>query len=138
MRLSWLPAGLASALLLLGLIVPNASAQTYRAQVRGLVTDQSGAVLPGANVTLSNVNTGISTVKQTDSSGLYVFDYVDPGTYRVTVDAAGFGKFAQENIAIQSGGDITVNATLNPGALQQTVTVAETPPAIEFNSSNQE
>ena len=116
----------------------SAFAQTYRAQVRGLVTDQSNADLPGANVTLLNVNTGVSAAKQTDNSGLYVFDYVEPGTYKVTVQDTGFGNFVQENVIVQSGGDITVNATLSPGTLQQTVTVDATPPAVEFNSSNQQ
>ncbi len=114
------------------------SAQTYRAQVRGLITDQSGAILPGANVTLSNVNTGLNAVKQSDNSGLYVFDYVDPGTYRLTVEATGFGRFTQQNVVIQSGGDITINASMTPGTLQQSVTVEATPPAVEFNSTNQE
>ncbi len=127
-----------AAISLFALLIPPAFAQTYRGTVRGLVTDQSAAVLPGATVTLTNVNTGVKTVKESDKSGLYVFDYVDPGTYRVSVDAPGFGNFLQENVAVQSGGDVTVNASLNPGTLQQTVTVAETPPAIEFNSSNQE
>ncbi|HEY7305780.1 MAG TPA: carboxypeptidase-like regulatory domain-containing protein, partial [Bryobacteraceae bacterium] len=44
----------------------SAWAQAYRAQVRGLVTDQTSAVLPGATVTLSNIKTGVSAVKQTD------------------------------------------------------------------------
>jgi hypothetical protein len=112
--------------------------QKYRAQIRGLVTDPSNAALPGANVTLLNIQTGVSSTKQTDSSGLYVFDFVDPGTYRITVEATGFGKFVQENVIAQSGGDVTVNATLNPGALQQSITVESTPPAVEFNSTNQE
>jgi hypothetical protein len=98
-----------------------ALAQNYRAQVRGLVTDQTGALLPGANVTLLNVKTGISATKQSDSAGLYIFDFVDPGTYTVGVETAGFGKFLQENVSVQSGGDVTVNATLNPGTLLQTV-----------------
>ncbi|MDQ2840674.1 MAG: carboxypeptidase-like regulatory domain-containing protein, partial [Acidobacteriota bacterium] len=127
-----------AALSLCAILIPPAVAQTYRGTIRGLVTDQSAAVLPGAAVTLTNVNTGVKSVKETDKDGLYVFDYVDPGTYRVAVDAPGFGNFLQENVAVQSGGDVTVNASLNPGTLQQTVTVAETPPAIEFNSSNQE
>ena len=125
-------------LTLSALLISPAFAQSYRAQVRGLVTDQSQGVLPGATVTLTNVNTGVNTVKQSDSSGLYLFDYVDPGTYRIRVDANGFGQFLQENIAVQSGGDVTVNASLQPGTLQQSVTVTEAPPAIDFNSSNQE
>src|SRR3954468_17179968 len=87
-------------------------AQKYRAQARGLVTDQTGAALPGATVTLLNPSTGIKAVKQTDNSGLYVFDYVEPGTYSITVEAPGFGRYVQENIGVQSAGDITVNVIL--------------------------
>lgn len=114
------------------------SGQTYRGHVRGLVTDQSGSALPDATVTLANNKTGVTSSKQADSAGLYVFDFVDPGVYTLTITAAGFGKFTQENVDVQSGGDVTVNATLNPGTLQQSVTVEATPPAVEFNSSNQE
>ncbi len=125
--------------LLLSLLIGySAFAQTYRAQVRGLVTDQTSATISGAAVTLANVNTGVITTKETDSSGLYVFDYVEPGTYSVTMESPGFGKFVQENITVQSGGDVTVNASLTPGALQQSVTVEATPPAVEFNSTNQQ
>ena len=126
------------ALSLASLIVPSALAQTYRAQIRGFVTDTSSAALPGATVTLNNVNTGLATTKTTDSGGLYVFDYVNPGTYTISVDATGFGKFVQENVVVQAGGDVTVNATLSPGTLQQSVTVSDTPPAVEFNSANQD
>jgi hypothetical protein len=94
--------------------------------------------LPSATVTLTNVNTGVTGTKQTDTSGLYVFDFVDPGTYTVSVEATGFGKFLQQNVSVQSGGDVTVNATLSPGTLQQSVTVEAAPPAVEFNSTNQE
>src|SRR3984893_10829787 len=114
------------------------SGQTFRGQVRGLVSDQTGAVVPGATVTLSNTKTGINSTKPTDSAGLYIFDFVEPGTYTVAVDMTGFGKFTQENIAVQAGGDVTVNPVLNPGALGQSIMVSEAPPAVEFNSSNQQ
>jgi len=127
-----------AALFICALLATSALAQNYRGQVRGLVTDQSKAVVQGATVTLTNVNTGVDVVKQTDTSGIYLFDFVDPGTYRVKVDATGFGPFVQEQIAVQSGGDVTVNATLHPGSLQQSVTVTEAPPAIDFNSASQE
>src|SRR6185312_11737528 len=120
------------------LLALPAFSQQYRAQIRGLITDQSGAALPGATVTLKNINTGVATTKQSDTTGLYVFDFVDAGTYQVTVDANGFGKFTQENVVVQSGANITVNATLNPGAVQQSITVEATPPAIDFTSSNQQ
>ncbi len=124
-----------SLLLLLGI---SAFAQNYRGQIRGLVVDQTQAAVPGANVILANVKTGLTATKQSDSAGLYVFDYVEPGTYTITIESPGFGKFVQENVVVQSGGDVTVNATLNPGTLQQSVTVEAAPVAVEFNSSNQE
>ena len=111
-------------------------AQTFRGQVRGLVADQTGSVLPGAKVTLLNVSTGVRAAKPTDSAGIYVFDFVEPGTYTVTVESGGFAKYVQTNITVQSGSDVTVDATLTPGALEQSVTVTTTPPAIETTSSD--
>jgi Carboxypeptidase regulatory-like domain len=113
-------------------------AQDYRGRIEGLVTDQSKAVIMGATVTLSNVNTGVKVVHQTSDTGLYLFDLVDPGTYTVTVETPGFNRFVQENIVVQTRGDVTVNATLKPGAVQESITVDETPAAVEFNSANKE
>jgi len=110
--------------------------QTYRGRVEGIVTDQSRAVVVGATVTLRNVKTGIAVVRQTTDSGLYLFDLVDPGEYTIMVEAAGLSKFTQENIVVQTAGDVTVNATLQPASVQQTITVSETPVAVQFNSSN--
>ena len=90
-----------------------AMAQAFRGQVRGLVTDQTGSVLPGAKVALSNVNTGVIATKATDSAGIYVFDFVEPGTYTVIVESGGFGRRVQENIVVQAGSELNVDATLN-------------------------
>ena len=124
------------AVLLVGLLSLPALAQTFRGQVRGLVADKTGSVIPGAKVTLANVSTGVMATKPTDSAGIYVFDFVEPGTYTVTVESGGFAKYVQTNITVQAGGDVTVDATLTPGALEQSVMVTTTPPAIETTSSN--
>ncbi len=116
----------------------TASAQSYRARIEGIVTDQTQAVIANATVTLLNVNTGIKVVRQTSDTGLYLFDLVDPGTYTITVEAAGFAKFIQENTVVQMRGDVTVNATLRPGTVQESITVAETPVAVQFNSANKD
>jgi len=113
-------------------------AQDYRGRIEGIVTDQSQATMAGATVTLLNVNTGIRVVRQTSDTGLYLFDLVDPGTYTVTIEAVGFGRFVQENITVQTRGDVTVNAGLKPGAVQESITVNETPAAVEFNSANRD
>src|ERR1035438_7858299 len=117
-------------------VVPIAQAQTTRGRISGLVTDESKAVVVNASVTLLNVNTQAKVVRQTSGTGLYVFDNVDPGTYSVTLEMTGFRKFVQENILLQTGGDVTVNVTLKTGSVETTVTVSETPGQVEFNSTN--
>jgi len=115
-----------------------ALAQDYRGRIEGLVSDPTQAVIAGATVTLFNVNTGIRTIRQTSPTGLYVFDLVDPGSYSITIEAMGFNKFVQQNVVVQTRGDVTVNATLNPGAVQESITVNATPVAVQFNSSNKD
>ncbi|MFN7994392.1 MAG: carboxypeptidase-like regulatory domain-containing protein [Bryobacteraceae bacterium] len=122
----------------LALFAASCLAQDYRGRIEGLVTDESKAVIAGASVTLANVNTGVRVVRQTSDTGLYLFDLIDPGTYTVTVEATGFTKYIQENIVVQTRGDITVNAMLKPGAVQESITVNEAPAAVEFNSANKD
>ncbi len=113
-------------------------AQDYRGRIEGLITDESKAVISGATVTLLNVNTGVRVIRQTSDTGLYLFDLVDPGDYSITIQATGFERLLQEKIVVQTHGDITVNAMLKPGTVQETVTVNETPTAVEFNSTNKD
>jgi hypothetical protein len=120
------------------LLTPIGQAQTFRGRIQGIVTDESKAVVINATVTALNVNTGIKVVRQTSDTGLFLFDNVEPGTYSISVENVGFNKFLQENVLVQAGGDVTVNAVLKPGSVQTTVTVNEAPPAVEFNSSNRE
>jgi len=120
------------------LLATSAWTQDYRGRVEGLVSDPSQAIIPGATVTLLNVNTGVQTVRQSSATGLYLFDLLDPGTYSLTIEAPGFGKFTQQNIVVQTRGDVTVNATLTPGTLQESITVNETPVDVQFNSSNRD
>ena len=126
----------ALALTLIMLLAPVGQAQQFRARVQGIVSDESHAVVTNAAVTLLNVNTGIKSTRQTTETGLYLFDGVDPGTYSIAVEIAGFSKFVQENVLVQAGGDVTVNPMLKTGSVQTTVTITETPAAVEFNSSN--
>src|SRR5215831_12713292 len=102
----------------------SAWSQSYRGRVQGLVSDPSKAVIAGAHVTLLNVATGVQAVRQTTETGLYLFDLVDPGTYTITVESPGFAKFIQENIVVQMRGDVTVDAILKPGSVQESITVS--------------
>ncbi len=110
-------------------------AQDYRATLQGLVTDPSQAAIVGAKVILNNVNTGAEQTKVTTETGQYRFDFVAPGTYKVTVEAPGFAPFVRENITVLTRGDITVNATVSLNAVAETVSVSDTALAVEFNTT---
>jgi len=120
----------------LGFLLNQVAAQDFRGKIQGLVTDTSQAVIPNATVTLLNVNTQVRQVRQTNDVGLYRFDFVDPGLYTVTIEAPGFARFIQQNVQVQSQGDITINAVLRPGAIQEAVTVEASPVEVQFNTTN--
>lgn len=115
-----------------------AFSQDYRGKVQGLVTDSSDAVIPAAKVTLLNDNTGIAAVRDSDASGKYFFDYVEPGTYTVSAEAGGFARTIQRNVTVQVRGDVTVNLALNVGTVSDTVTVTAAPVSVQFNTSSRE
>jgi len=110
-------------------------AQDARARVQGLVSDTTQAVVAGANVTLRNDATGIQKTMQTSPVGQYLFDFVSPGTYTVSMEMSGFRKFVQRNVLVQSRGDVTVNATLEIGSVGEAVTVEASPIAVQFNTT---
>ncbi len=115
-----------------------ATAQEYRGRIQGTVTDASNAAIPGATVTLLNVNTGVSATRQTSETGAYLFDMVLPGTYTVTVEAPGFRKFVQEDINLVSRGDVTVDAVMEVGDVQQEITVTAEATTVQFNTGKLE
>ncbi|HSB18067.1 MAG TPA: TonB-dependent receptor, partial [Bryobacteraceae bacterium] len=113
-------------------------AQDYRARLQGTVTDSSQAIVVGATVTLQNENTGVVAARPTDGNGQYIFDFVEPGSYSVTVTMHGFNKFVADKIPVQVRGDVTVNATLTPGAVTETISVVDTAVALQFTTSTME
>jgi hypothetical protein len=113
-------------------------AQDYRGTVQGLVTDSSQAVIVGAKVTLLNINMGISVAKESNNLGNYRFDFVEPGTYTVVAEVVGFAKSIQQNVMIEAKGDITVNFTLKPGHVNESVTVTATAVALQLNTSTKD
>lgn len=113
-------------------------AQDYRARVQGVVTDPTQAVIPGATVVLTNTQTGVTATRQTNLSGWYVFDFVEPGLYTLTVEAEGFQRLVRENIMVPIRGDVTVNVQLEVGTTAQEITVTAGAAAIQFNTANRE
>ncbi len=110
--------------------------QDYRATVQGLITDSSGASVPNAQVTLLNVKTAVSKVEPTSGQGEYRFGLVEPGTYQVTAEMRGFSKVIAENVRVEISGDVTINLTLEPGAVSQAVVVTANPVELQLNTSS--
>src|SRR6266850_5336765 len=133
---------LIKALLIAACLVVLASAsliaQEYRGRVQGTVTDSSRGAIVGAKVTLLNSKTGGAAVRQTSESGHYLFDLVEPGTYSIEVEFQGFNRFVQENTAVPSRADLTVNAVLKPGEIKETISVTAEAAALQFNTSKLE
>ncbi len=91
--------------------------------LRGTVTDQSGAVVPGARVTVRNDETGASQTTVTDARGIYQFYNVPPGQSALFVDSPGFKRFDLTNFYIGVGRSNEIDAKLEVGTAQESVTV---------------
>src|SRR5690349_1327430 len=92
------------------------TAQTYQGRILGTVTDQSGAVVPNAKVTITNPNTGYVRNIMTTSSGAYVAPALPPGLYDVVVEAPNFKRSETKGIRLEVAKDARVDARLEPGA----------------------
>ena len=91
--------------------------------ILGTVTDNTGAILPGANVEVTNVATGVALKVVTSTSGDYSVSNLNSGVYRITVTAKGFGNSVTDNVTVTVAQQARVNTVMNPGSVSQTVTV---------------
>jgi len=112
------------------LILPLAHGQaSYTAQVRGIVSDQTGAVVQGALVTITNDGTGIATNTHTDDHGLYTFTGLRPATYTIKSEGRGFQTVERKQVVLQVDQQTSIDFTLKPPGVLATieVTTAVTP-----------
>src|SRR2546427_5328828 len=84
---------------LLFLAIPL-SAQEFRATIVGVVTDQQGAVVPGATIKATNLATNVTLTTMSNASGTYVISYAPVGSYNLTVSANGFKNSVHENLIL--------------------------------------
>src|SRR5713226_9769373 len=109
--------------------------QSTGGRIIGRVSDSTGAVLNGANVSLVNEATGVSRETKTDQSGDYAFVEVAPGNYRVEYTLQGFKKNIHTNVTLDVNQVLTLNATMQPGATQETVEVTSEAPLVDTTST---
>jgi len=98
-------------------------AQAAGASLTGQVTDQAGAAIPNAAVSIENTGTNLNNQTTSDPQGLYRISPLPPGAYTLTVTANGFSKYIQQGIVLTVGLSATQNVNLKVGSTQQTVEV---------------
>src|SRR6267378_2274757 len=118
----------------LGLIVATAAAQEFRGSITGRVTDPGGAVVPGAQVTVTNTATNVSESATTNDEGVSTALYLTPGRYTVVVEKQGFKKLLQ-TIEVRVGDKITLDLPLEVGNVSESVTVTTEAPLLETASA---
>lgn len=90
----------------------NSYSQTITATLTGEVTDQTGAVVQGATVTVTSVETGLVKTAQTNDNGRYTITFLQPGGYNITVEKTGFANATRENIKLETGQTAGLNVEL--------------------------
>jgi Carboxypeptidase regulatory-like domain len=95
---------------------------TNSGDIRGVVTDSTGAALPGVNVTVANVNTGVSKVYVTNNDGVYDTSSIVAGTYKITFAKSGFSELVRPSVTLNVE-NTTVNAQLTVGSVTEQVVV---------------
>jgi hypothetical protein len=113
----------------------GAAGQGTTSRLVGVVKDTSGGVIPGATVTLTNEATGASFFTVTTAAGTYVFEAVQVGVYTVTVELQGFKKFVSSGNRVVIGEPTTVNVTLEPGGLAETIEVRAASEVVQVSTS---
>jgi hypothetical protein len=107
----------------------------YEAQVRGTVTDPSGAVLTNATVTITNVGTNVAQTTTTNEHGEYFFTGLRPSNYTVKAQAQGFRIAEKTDVVLQVDQQTSVNFVLHPPTVSQTMEVTETAPLLDTESA---
>ena len=108
---------------------------SYTAQVRGVVKDQSGAMVPQATITITNDATGIIATAHSDEHGMYILTGLHPAVYTIKADITGFRVAEEKNVVLQVDQQTTIDFTLHPLGVITTVEVTEAAPMLDTESA---
>jgi len=114
----------------------HANAQTTFGTLTGAITDPSGAVVPGVQVTLTNTGTNAKQVTTTNADGIYEFVNVLPGNYRIDAEKSGFKHFSRSPVVVQTQQSYRIDITMQLGAITQSVQVTAATPLLQSQSAS--
>ena len=112
-------------------VAAGAYAQETRGTIAGRILDEQGAAMPGVSVTVTNVDTNVSTSLVTNTTGYYEAQLLLPGNYRITAELTGFKTTVRTGITLAVGQQIAVDVTLAVGTVSETVTVSGAAPILD-------
>ncbi|HYR76464.1 MAG TPA: TonB-dependent receptor [Pyrinomonadaceae bacterium] len=121
---------------LLGVVAIPATAQTNKGTIKGTITDQNGAVVQKATITVTNVDTNASHTAEGGDDGTYEVPLLDPGKYTVSVKAPSFPETVRENVNVQTASTEVVDVTVTAGGVGGTVTVTAAPSMVQSETSD--
>src|SRR5262245_3881453 len=110
--------------ILLGVLLVATPALAQTGQINGLITDNTGAVVPGASVKAVETATGLSRDTVSGADGRYVFTSLRPTTYDITAELSGFRTLQRKGVLLQANENLTVNFSIEVGAISETVPVS--------------
>src|SRR5688572_27080413 len=120
------------ALALLLLTLPaSVLAQRQLGSIQGTISDQTGAVLPGVTVTVTNKETGEVRTTATNEAGIYRIQSLDPGRYDVAAELSGFSKAGRTDVILSVGATLGINLAMTAGGVAETVDVTAVSPDIQ-------
>jgi hypothetical protein len=108
---------------------------TGAATLVGTITDTSGAVVPGAKVTVMNTGTAFISEASANAEGGYYIPYLIPGTYRMTIEGQGFKKYVRDGITLRTNEQPRIDVVLEVGALTETISVEASAPLLETETA---
>ena len=118
------------------LVLLTASAQITTTTMTGIITDTTGAAVPNAQVTATNTGTSFSRTVLTNSQGEYRIEFLPVGSYTVDVNATGFKKFVRSGVVLQINESARVDAVLQVGGVNETVTVTSDAPLVTTDNAS--
>ena len=112
------------------------SAQGNTGSILGSVTDSSSAVIPNAKMTITNKSTGVKAETTSDSAGNYLFNFLQPGVYRVDAEVSGFKRFQRDNISLEMTRQLRIDVAMETGQLTESVSVTAQTPLLETETGS--
>src|SRR5262245_43873738 len=114
----------------------SVAAQTPDGRISGVVTDSTGAVVPGAEIEVTSEDTGERITVLSDEQGRYIVPRVSPGRWRVTAKLTGFRTYQRTGVTVGTSEHLAIDVRLEVGQVSDTVTVSGAAPLLESSTSD--